>query len=270
MAEFTASELECLKSVAFRAADVAREITLSYFRQPGLAADNKASAGFDPVTVADREAEIAIRNVILQARPDDAVLGEEHGEIAGTSGLTWVLDPIDGTRSFVAGTPTWGTLISLRDENGPILGLIDQPYVGERFFGGFGVAELHRHGTKTPLSVRTNRSIGQAIMLSTFPEVGTDVERAGFDEVRQHVQLTRYGTDCYGYALLAAGTVDLVIEAGLKAYDVQAPIAVVEAAGGFITNWQGNPVHEGGRVLAAASRELHGQALDILAKVPGP
>ena len=270
MGDLSISEQEYLISVACHAADAARDITLSYFRQTNLATENKASQGYDPVTLADREAETAIRKVLQKLCPLDGILGEEFGTVAGTSGLTWVLDPIDGTRSFVAGVPTWGTLICLGDGNGPIMGLIDQPYVGERFLGGFGVAELRRSGITMPLSVRSASGLDQAVMLSTFPEIGTPAEHAAFVALSQHVRLTRYGTDCYGYALLAAGTVDLVVEAGLNSYDIQAPIAVVQAAGGIVTDWRGNPAHEGGRVLAAGGREVHEQALEILSRAPEP
>lgn len=258
-------EQEFLISVANSAADAARDITLSYFRGQHLATENKAGEGFDPVTKADREAEIAICEILQKLRPQDAIQGEEHGNQAGTSGLTWVLDPIDGTRGYMSGTPTWGTLISLRDENGPLMGLIDQPYINERFLGGFGVSEL-RHGDKlTPLAVRPAASLADAVIYTTHPGVGTPAEGAAFQELSKKAKLTRYGMDCYAYALVAAGTVDLVVEAGLFPYDIQAPIAVIEAAGGIVTDWHGNPAHEGGRALAAASVELHASAMDVLA-----
>lgn len=268
MTTYSNSDISSFLSAAVAAADAAKSITLSYFRSDRLDTANKADAGFDPVTVADREAETAIRAILEQHRPDDGILGEEHGEKPGKNGLTWVLDPIDGTRGYMSGTPTWGTLISIRDEAGPILGLIDQPYIGERFIGGPGLAELRRGDDRRALGVRPAASLDQAILFSTFPEVGTPVEGAAFRDVAQNVRLTRYGMDCYGYALLAAGQIDLVIEAGLHAYDIQAPIAVITAAGGIVTDWQGNPVHDGGRVLAAASPSLHAEALEILRHAP--
>lgn len=255
-------------SAAQAAADVAKTITLSYFRSDRLNTENKADSGFDPVTRADREAEAAIRKVLANLRPDDAILGEELGLTRGTSGLTWVLDPIDGTRGYISGTPTWGTLISVRDADGPILGLIDQPYIGERFIGGPGIAELQKSGETTPLTVKPVNSLSEAIIFTTFPEVGSDTERDAFHQLAAETRLTRYGMDCYAYALLAAGQIDLVAEAGLHAYDIQAPIAVITAAGGIVTDWQGGPVHDGGRVLAAASRDLHAAALEILSKAP--
>ncbi|MDO6589220.1 histidinol-phosphatase [Loktanella sp. D2R18] len=250
--------------VAHLLANAARPETLTHFRTPGLVAQDKGVQGFDPVTVADRAAEQAMRAILKAERPRDAILGEEFGATSGTSGLTWVLDPIDGTRGYISGTPTWGVLISVADENGPLFGLIDQPFIGERFAGGFGVAEVAGPMGTQPLATLPARALSDAILLSTFPEVGTEAEAKAFHTVAKRAKLTRYGMDCYGYALLAAGQVDLVIEAGLNAYDIQAPIAVIHAAGGIVTDWTGNPVHEGGQVLAAANLEIHAQALAIL------
>ncbi len=258
------SEQDSLKKAAHMMADVAQVETLRHFRIPGLVADNKWSVGFDPVTVADRAAELAMRKVLAEMRPDDAILGEEFGYTEGTSGLTWVLDPIDGTRGYISGTPTWGVLISVRDETGPFFGMICQPYIGERFVGGLGEAWVDGPHGRNDLKTRAARPLSEAIMLTTFPAIGTPVEKAAFDAVKKQVQLTRYGMDCYGYALLAAGQVDLVIEAGLQAYDVQAPIAVIQAAGGVVTDWRGGPAHEGGRMLAAANADVHAAALEIL------
>lgn len=253
-----------LMRVAHMLADAARPVALSHFRSTDLAADNKDADGFDPVTIADRAAEEAMRAVLADMRPDDAILGEEFGAQEGTTGLTWVLDPIDGTRGYISGTPTWGVLISVADESGPVFGIIDQPYIGERFAGGFGVAESTGPLGHVPLQTRKPRDLSRATVLTTFPEVGTKGEGRAFHAVAKRAQLARYGMDCYGYALLAAGQVDLVIEAGLNAYDIQAPIAVVEAAGGMVTDWEGGPAHQGGRALAAANAEIHAQALAIL------
>ena len=247
-------------------ADAARPETLRHFRIPALVSDNKLGpdGGFDPVTEGDRAAERAMRAVIAKLRPDDAILGEEFGNQPGTSGLTWVLDPIDGTRGYISGTPTWGILVSVADATGPLFGLIDQPYIGERFAGGFGIAEVVGPQGTTPLRTHPARDLSQATVLSTFPEVGSQAEARAFVAVAGQARLTRYGMDCYGYALVAAGQVDLVIEAGLNAYDIQAPIAVITAAGGIVTDWQGHPAHNGGRVLAAANPQIHAQALSIL------
>lgn len=251
--------------VANALAEAARAATLPQFRRPGLVADNKHATGFDPVTEADRAAERAMRAILEAERPDDAILGEEFGARPGTSGLTWVLDPIDGTRGFLSGTPTWGVLISLADATGPRFGIIDQPYIAERFCGGLGLAQMTGPAGPRPLETRPTTDIAEAILFTTFPEVGTPAEAAAFGRVAARARLTRYGMDCYAYALLAAGQVDLVIEAGLNAYDIQAPIAVIEAAGGIVTNWEGGPVHEGGRALAAANPAIHAAALALLA-----
>jgi fructose-1,6-bisphosphatase/inositol monophosphatase family enzyme len=155
-------------------------------------------------------------------------------------------------------------LISVRDAAGPIYGIIDQPFIGERFEGGLGRAEVNGPMGRIALQTRASRPLAEAILMTTFPEVGTPEEGAAFRRVAGQARLVRYGTDCYAYALIAAGQIDLVIEAGLQAYDVQAPIAVIEAAGGIVTDWQGGPVHEGGRVLAAANRTIHAEALALL------
>ncbi|SIS54444.1 histidinol-phosphatase [Phaeovulum vinaykumarii] len=263
-AQIPPAERAALIALAHELAEAARAAILPLFRSEGLFADNKRPADFDPVTEADRAAERAMRAVLARARPQDAILGEEYGPQAGDSGLTWVLDPIDGTRSFISGTPTWGVLIGLSDADGPLLGVIDQPYIGERFLGGFGEACVTGPLGPRPLRTRAPRPLAQALILSTFPEVGTPAEGAAFRRVSQAARLTRYGTDCYGYALVAAGQVDLVIEAGLQPYDVAAPIAVVEAAGGLVTDWQGGPAHQGGQVIAAANPEIHAEALALL------
>lgn len=263
-----ASELDQtgLVATAHALADAARAVVLPYFRSAGLSAENKAEAGFDPVTEADRAVEDALRAVLAKRRPRDGVLGEERAAFAGDSGLTWVIDPIDGTRAFLAGGTSWGTLVAVSNEEGPLLGVIDQPYIGERFIGGFGLAEMTGPLGPRPLKTRGARPLDQAILMTTFPEVGTGAEGAAFARLAGQVQLTRYGLDCYAYALVALGQIDLVVEAGLQPYDIHAPIAVIEAAGGIVTNWQGGPAHGGGQVIAAANPEIHAAALKVLAQ----
>jgi len=253
-----------LIATAHALADAARPVTLKYFRTSGLVADTKETGWFDPVTVADRAAELVMREILSQRRPDDGILGEEFGPKPGTSGLTWVLDPIDGTRGFISGTPTWGVLIAVNQGAGPIFGIIDQPYIGERFSGGFGLAEVTGPTGTHRLGVRATKSLAEAVIYTTFPEVGSQTEGAAFQAVATQCKLTRYGMDCYAYALLAAGQVDLVIEASLQPYDVQGPIAVVQAAGGIATDWRGGPAQDGGRIIAAGSADLHREALAIL------
>jgi len=264
MASVTAAEVLDLVATAAELADAARVATLLHFRSSGLDADTKEQDRFDPVTVADRLSEQRMRAILARRRPQDSILGEEFAPVTGTSGLTWVLDPIDGTRGYLAGTPTWGVLISIADQNGPIYGLIDQPYIGERFEGGFGRAAMTGPLGPRPLRTRAPRPVSAAILMSTFPEIGTASEAAAFRKVATNARLVRYGMDCYAYALIAAGQIDLVIEAGLQAYDVQAPIAVIEAAGGIVTDWQGRPCPQGGQVLAAANAAIHAEAMALL------
>ena len=261
-----------LAEVAHALADAAARETLPRFRRRDLDVESKGSGAFDPVTEADRAAEAAMLALLAERRPDDAVLGEEHGARPGTSGLTWVLDPIDGTRAFIAGAPVWGTLIAVGDADGPAFGIIDQPFTGERFSGGFGVARLRRGGgAEERLAVRGRPGLEAATILTTHPEVGTPAERAAFDGLAARCRLVRHGLDCYGYALVAAGHADLVVEAGLNPYDVHAPIAVVEAAGGVVTAWDGGRPDGGGRVIAAGDRAVHAAAVAILSRTaPAP
>ena len=254
-------------AVANALADAARAPILKLFRSSALGADNKLADGFDPVTAADREAEAAMRAILAERRPNDGIFGEEEGRSDGTSGLTWVLDPVDGTRAFIAGAPTFGVLIALHDGDRPVLGVVDQPYTGERFTGvpgPGGFAELNRRGDRRPIRTRADVRLKDAIVLTTFPEVATAAEGAAFRAVSERAKLTRYGLDCYGYMLVALGQSDLVIEAGLNAYDIQGPMAVVQAAGGVVTDWAGSPCDQGGRAVAAANAALHAEALELL------
>lgn len=256
-----------LLATAHALADAARPETLTHFRSATLLADHKEGKGaFDPVTIADRNAERVMRDLLAARRPNDAILGEEFGPKDGTSGLTWVLDPIDGTRGYISGTPTWGVLIAVCDDSGPILGVVDQPYIGERFIGLGDTATLTGPQGTSALRTRPARPLAEATVLTTFPEVGDDTEHAAFHDVSGRARLTRYGMDCYGYALLAAGQVDLVIEAGLAPYDICAPIGLVQAAGGIVTDWSGGPAHHGGRALAAANADIHAEAMAILSQ----
>ncbi|SEK97328.1 myo-inositol-1(or 4)-monophosphatase [Roseovarius nanhaiticus] len=266
-------EVDDIIAAAHAAADAARGAILPYFRLSSLDVDDKHAPGaqsegtFDPVTAADRAAEQAMRAVLARLRPADAILGEEFGEAGGTSGLTWVLDPIDGTRGFLAGTPTWGVLIAVCGPEGPIYGVIDQPYIGERFEGGLGRARLTGPAGQRSLAARGARPLAEATVMTTFPAVGTPAEGAAFARIADAARTVRYGYDCYAYALLALGLIDLVIEAGLKPYDICAPIAVIEAAGGIVTDWRGGPAHHGGRIVAAANAAQHRAALEILSQV---
>ena len=265
--------LEALLRLAGELADAAGAAALPHFRAQALVAQDKGAADgrFDPVTEADRVAERAIRALLSERRPQDGVFGEEEARTEGTSGLTWIVDPIDGTRSFISGVPLWGILIALDDGTRGRIGVIDQPYTRERFVG------VHRQSGveawmigpsgRLPLRTRPCAGFAEATVFTTDPFLFPEAEREAFEAVRARARLTRYGTDCYAYALLALGMVDLVIESGLAAYDIAAIIPIVTAAGGAVTGWKGEECRWGGRVVAAGSREVHAAALEVLSRV---
>ncbi len=263
------SELKALVHDANLLADVAAAAIRPYFRN-SVAVQNKRGASsalvteIDPVTMADRAAEEAIRNKLSDIRPQDSVLGEEFGYSAGTSGLCWIIDPIDGTRGFVCGLPTWGTLIAVHNGVSTIAGIMDQPILKERYTGSTLGANLECNATSKRLSVSGKTQLEQAFLCTTSPDLFSGTKADGFNRLKQQVSITRYGTDCYGYAMLAAGQVDVVVETGLQAYDIQALIPIVEAAGGVITNWSGERIDDGGDVIAAASTELHATIVKCL------
>lgn len=246
---------------AHELANASAKVTLSYFRQP-LDIDNKDDGGrFDPVTRADREAEGVIRDMIRARFPDDGIIGEEHGEVSPSGQRFWVIDPIDGTRAYISGLPLWGTLIALNDGVRPILGLIDHPATGERFVGSPDGAFLKCK----KLAVRPCAALREATLSTTDPDLfAVGAERDAYNNVAAKTKLRRYGYDCYAYAMLAAGFIDIVVESGLKTFDVQALIPVIEGAGGVITNWQGGPADGGGQILAAGDPRVHHEALSIL------
>jgi histidinol phosphatase-like enzyme (inositol monophosphatase family) len=250
--------------LAHRLADAAGRVILPRFRTP-LEIVNKANTAFDPVTEADRAAERAMRDILAAERPEDGILGEEYEAKSSRNGLTWVLDPVDGTRAFIAGIPVWGTLIALNDDGRPILGMIDQPYLRERYWGYGGEARaLSPDGEK---SIRTRKcaSLGAAILSTTTPEMfKPGAERDAFEQVAAACRFIRFGCDCYAYAMLAAGLIDLVVESALQPYDIQAPMALVEAAGGVVTDWRGGPAQNGGQCIAAGDPAVHEQALELL------
>lgn len=246
-----------------RIAAVAARETLPRFRQPGLVA-NKLAGGFDPVTEADRETEKAIRALISAEFPDHGILGEEFGAEGADNRHVWVIDPIDGTRSFISGIPLWGTLVGLTDHGDAIAGMMVQPFIGELFYAaGQGAHYEGPHG-KARLSTRANKSLAEATLCTTTPAIFEPRQRAAFDRLERQVCLSRYGTDCYAYCMLAAGGIDLVVEAGLQPYDIVALIPIIEQAGGVVSDWAGGPAEKGGAIIAAASAGLHAAALDIL------
>lgn len=246
-----------------RVAAAAAAESLARFRQPGLVS-NKLAGGFDPVTEADREAEKAIRALIKAEFPDHGILGEEFGAENPEARHVWVVDPIDGTRSFISGIPLWGTLVGLTDGGDAVAGMMAQPFIGELFYAtGEGAFYEGPHGTSR-LGTRPTEAIAAATMCTTTPAMFADSRRAAFDRLEGRVRLSRYGTDCYAYCMLAAGQIDLVVEVGLQAYDIVALIPIIEQAGGKVTDWDGGPAEGGGGIVAAASERLHGAAMEIL------
>jgi histidinol phosphatase-like enzyme (inositol monophosphatase family) len=249
---------------AHRLADAAGEVIRPYFRQR-IAVIDKGKTMFDPVTEADRRAEQAVRALIKRERPADGILGEEYGEERGESGRVWVIDPLDGTRAFITGQTQWGTLIALNEGGAPVLGILDQPVLRERFVGTAEGAFLHAREGRSRLKARTCASLGGSVLMTTHPwDYFDQGEQAAFRRLADAALLTRFGGDCYAYGLLAMGFVDLVIEARLKPWDIQPLIPIVEAAGGVVTDWQGQPCFEGGRVIAAGDKRVHAEALKLL------
>jgi myo-inositol-1(or 4)-monophosphatase len=247
-------------------ADVSAAAIMPYFRKP-LTVENKGSAAhFDPVTAADKAAELAMSRLLAKAAPDHGVIGEEHGSRAGAGRYTWVLDPIDGTRGFMTGTPMWGTLIGLLDQGEPFLGLMNQPFTGERIWADRTSASWRlADGKSRRIKVRPCACLREAVLMCTTPEMFSPGEELDlFEKVRRGVRMSRFGTDCYGYCLLAAGHVDIVVEANLKPYDVVALIPVITRAGGVITTWDGGPPTNGGRIVAAGDPKVHAAAVRLL------
>lgn len=248
-----------------RLADASGAAILPHFRNLE-SVDNKVAGAYDPVTEGDRAGERAIRAVLNEILPEDGILGEEYGAERLDADYIWVLDPVDGTRGFMSGLPTWGTLIGLSHRGKPIAGMMAQPFVGERFFSDGSVSRWVGPGGEGVLKTRSCATLEDAVLLSTDPvRHFSAADKPHFDRVSDRVKLTRTGTDCYGYCMVAAGQADLVIEAGLQPYDVVALIPIIEAAGGVITTWDGEPAHNGGRIVAAGSKALHEAALAELA-----
>ena len=254
-----ATEFDEYLHFANELADAAAGAILPHFRA-GSGAENKSAAGFDPVTAADRAAERAMRALIRARYPQHGILGEEEGGHAGTAGLTWVLDPIDGTKAFMLGLPLWGTLIALNDGTRPVLGLMNQPFTRERFVGTAHCAWNGGHVLHTRPCARPE----EAYVMCTSPDMFDRAQRAAFEAVAGRARLLRYGGDCYAYCMLASGLVDAVIEAGLQPWDVQALVPIIEGAGGIITAWDGRDVQHGGTVLACGDARLHAQLVGDL------
>ncbi|MDI1364882.1 MAG: histidinol-phosphatase [bacterium] len=223
-------------------------------------------AGFDPVTEADRGAEAAIRKLITERYPEHGVIGEEYGEDRPDAEFVWMLDPIDGTRAFIAGLPLWTTLIGLRHQGRPVLGSIGQPYLDEIFIGQAGGSRLISRGQSQPIKVRACADLTDAVISTTDPDACFDgAERAAWLQVRAAAKLARLGCDAYAYAMVAMGKMDMVIEAGLQSWDIEAAIPVVEGAGGIVTDWRGDPIGQhGGQMVISGDRRPLDEALVAL------
>lgn len=246
-----------------RLADAASAAIMPHFRTE-LAVENKLKGAFDPVTVADKAGEVAMRELITATYPDHGILGEEFGNTGLDRERVWVLDPVDGTRSFIAGIPLWGTLIGLRTEGRATQGMMAQPFTGERFYGDGASALYSGPGGERVLRTRPCADISEAILFTTSLKPFSDAERETYLAVEQRAKLARYSADCYAYCMVAAGQVDVVIEAGLQPYDVTAVIPIIEGAGGAITSWTGGSATDGGNVVASGDRRLHDQVLKLL------
>jgi histidinol phosphatase-like enzyme (inositol monophosphatase family) len=251
----------------FRMALAAGKAILPHFRAPLAVADKGGGRGFDPVTIADRAGEQVIRSRIARAYPDHGIRGEELGWQKGVAKYTWVIDPIDGTRSFILGQMHWATLIAVNDGKRVVAGVAHQPYVGETFLArADGIAEWRRGALRRTLRTRRCASLAAAVLACTDPAMfRAPRERAAFGRVAREVRLTRWGGDCYAYCLLAMGFIDVVIESSLQAYDIQALIPIVESAGGKVTSWDGGRCDEGGSVVACGDPALHRKVLKLLA-----
>jgi histidinol phosphatase-like enzyme (inositol monophosphatase family) len=235
-------------------------VVLPYFRNDPRVTNKATGGNYDPVTLADHAAETMIRERIADRFPQHGLYGEELGHQSG-NGLTWIVDPIDGTRSFMSGMLHWGILIALFDGERPVLGVMHQPFTGEYFWGTGKRAEYLRGSVRQSLRVRACPALGDAVLASTGPEFfAHGGEARAFDAVAKQARFVRYGGDCYLYCMLAAGHLDLAVEAGLKAYDIQALIPIIEGAGGVVTNWAGESPALGGRILAAGDRTVHAAA----------
>jgi myo-inositol-1(or 4)-monophosphatase len=261
-----ATDLQDLQAFAGALADAAAQVTLRHFRGSFAVEDKGQGRAYDPVTAADRGAEQAMRALIAQRHPTHGIAGEEQGLERAQAPWRWVLDPIDGTRSFVAGIPLWGTLIALCHEGVPVLGCADHPALGERFLAAGGRAMMRTQQVAHPLRARACAALRDAVLFTTDPDLFDAQDAACLARVRQGARFTRYSADCYAYGLLAAGQLDLVVDAGLEFHDVAALVPIVQAAGGVITDWDGQPRYDGGRILAAGDARVHAQALALLAR----
>jgi len=240
------------------------------FRQK-LSVDEKDGKGiYDPVTEADRKSEQVIRDYIEENHPTHSIFGEEFGLTNKPSPYCWIIDPIDGTRSFIMGSPLWGTLIGLTHEERPLMGMMNQPFTKERFWASPQGAFASWDGYSGPIKTSQTKKLNEAIITSTCPDLfETQEDQAAFNQLREKCRMTRYGGDCYQYCLLAMGNTDLIVETGLQAYDIVPLVPLIAQSGGVITDWQGNSLEHGMKtktvkIIAAATPDLHARALEAL------
>ncbi len=257
-------DLKKYKDFMHDLANAAASVTLKYFKKPieVLSKGTKLGTDFDPVTIADKNAEKAIRELIRTRFPEHNIMGEEEAYEDKNSDYTWIIDPIDGTRSYITGIPTWGTLVALQHKGKTIVGMLDQPYLKERFIGTTKGTQLNGTHIKT----RACKTIFEATISTTDPLqlFNGEEEQDKFFRVAAGAKTMRNGYDCYAYAMIAAGFIDVVIESGLEPHDIQALIPIIEGAGGIVTNWQGEPVQSGGQVVACGDNRLHEQVIGLL------
>ena len=247
-----------------RLASVSGETIRPFFRT-ALGVENKSLAGgFDPVTAADRAAEVAMRTLIKKTFPAHGIVGEELGAERADAEYVWVLDPIDGTKSFICGLPAWGTLIALTRRGEPIYGMMHQPFTREYFTGDGSAARYRGPAGDRALRTRACAELKGAVLLTTSPLLMREADRQCFGRVEGAVRLSRYGGDCYAYCMLAAGHIDLVIETELKPYDILPLIPIIEGAGGIVTTWDNGRALDGGRIIAAGDRRVHAAAMEAL------
>ena len=266
-----AARLDALETFLIELNGVAADVILPLFRADHGLEDKNAKGAFDPVTAADRGAEGAIRALLAKRHPGHGVIGEEYGEDRPDAEFVWVIDPIDGTRAFIAGLPVWTTLIGLRHEGEPVLGSIGQPYLGEVYIGHAGGARLLSGGASRPLAMRQGVPLSRAIIATTDPRACFNrAELAAWNQIVDAARLARLGCDAYAYAMVALGTMDLVVESSLKSWDIEAAIPLIAGAGGLITDWRGAAVgRQGGQVVIAGDKSLLNQALAALAPAAG-
>jgi myo-inositol-1(or 4)-monophosphatase len=247
-------------------ATVSGETILPFFRTALSVEDKGRPGSFDPVTAADRAAETAMRTLIHRTFPDHGIIGEEFGGEHADAEYVWVLDPIDGTKSFISGMPAWGTLIALLRRGEPVFGMMNQPFTRERFSGDGGKAQYRGPAGARDLRARACPALAEAVLFTTSPLLMQPADREMFGRAERQVRLSRYGGDCYAYCMVAAGHVDLVIETELKPHDVLPLIPIITGAGGIITTWEGGRPHAGGRIIAAGDRRVHAAAVELLAR----